>query len=104
MWRSKILDLRSETAQHVVGLSDAALRSDVDEYAPCRRICQAAHQLSLHGVIAPAATRLGDTLALFDEQLSADELPTLVSSEIWPHLPADPRRLRLADDADSVAS
>lgn len=94
-----VLDLRAETAQHLVGLDAAALRSDVDEYAACRRVGQAAHQLSLHGVIAPAATELGDTLALFDEQLSAVELPRLVTSEIWPHLPPDPRRLRLVDDA-----
>ena len=43
------------------------------------------------------------TLALFDEQLPASELPRLATSEIWAHLPPDPRRLRLAD-AGSAAS
>jgi len=33
----------------------------------------AAHQLGLHGVIAPAATGLGLTLALFEHNLPAEQ-------------------------------
>ena len=95
---TRVLDLRNADAQRQVGLDERAVRSDVDEYAPCRRVGQAAHQLGLHGVIATAATGLGETLALFDEQLPAAEQPALVSNEIWAHLPPDPRRLRLVED------
>lgn len=100
---TNILDLRDTTAQKLVGLDHAALYSDIDEHAPCRRIGQAAHQLGLHGVIAPAATDMGETLALFDEQLPASELPHVVETTIWAHLPPDPRRLRAVDDGAETA-
>ena len=95
---TRILDLRTPSAQRQVGLDERAVHSDVDEYAPCLRVGQAAHQLGLHGVIATAATGLGETLALFDELLPGAEQPVLVHSEIWSHLPADPRRLRIAEN------
>lgn len=100
---TSILDLRQSSAQHLVGLDDAALRTDVDEHAPCRRVGQAAHQLGLHGVIAPAATGMGDTLALFDEQLPAVELPQLIETTIWLHLPPDPRQLRSVSEQSESA-
>jgi hypothetical protein len=58
-----------------------------------------AHQLGLHGIIAPAATGLGETLALFERHLPATELPVVVDEEIIDGLPADPRRLRLVEDS-----
>lgn len=90
---SEVLDLRAATAQQRVGLSDDALRSPIGDYASCQRVGAAAHQLGLHGVLATAATGLGETLALFDEHLGA-ELPQLGQVETWTHLPPDPRRLR----------
>ncbi len=85
---TKVLDLREPDSRNAVGL-------DLDDlsgpYAPCQRIGQAAHQLELHGVIAPAATRLGVTLALFERHLPESELPRLVHQEAWASLPPDPR-------------
>lgn len=97
---SDLLDLRDPHSQQLVGLDLAALRSPIDEYAACQRVGQAAHQLDLHGVIAPAATALGETLALFEEKLPHDQQPRLTATERWEHLPADPRQLRLVDERE----
>jgi RES domain-containing protein len=97
-----VLDLRDPDSRERVGLDLAALRSPIDEHAACWRIGQAAHQLQLHGVIAPAATEVGETLALFEAHLPHQELPELVSCKRWDHLPLDPRRLRtVAAEADA---
>lgn len=93
-----VLDLRPSSARARVGLADAQLRSPLGDYAPCQAIGAAAHQLGLGGILAPAATGLGETLALFPLNVAIDDWPVIVSSEIWHELPADPRRLRLADD------
>ncbi|MDP9399319.1 MAG: hypothetical protein M3P96_16520 [Actinomycetota bacterium] len=54
---------------------------------------QVAHQLGWHGIIAPAATRAGETLALFVDQLPAAERPVRsVDDVIWTRLPVDPRQ------------
>jgi hypothetical protein len=99
---TEILDLRSEHAQRRVGLSDEDLASPVGSYEGCQTVGRIAHQLGLHGVIAPAATGLGDTLALFEQHLLAEELPRLVQETTWPVLPADPRRLRIVrEDEDA---
>lgn len=98
-----ILDLRTERAQLQVGLTGDDLRSPVGEYDVCQSIGRVAHQLGLHGILAPAATGLGETLALFEEHLPADELPTLVSEELWNVLPTDPRRLRLIEGGEESA-
>jgi RES domain-containing protein len=99
-----ILDLRSQDSQAEVGLSLDDLRSDVGDYGACHRIGQTAHQLGLHGIIAPAATGIGETLALFERHLPADEHPTLVNEEVWEEgLPADPRRLRIVEGHESLA-
>jgi hypothetical protein len=94
-----MLDLRPMTARQRVGLTDDQLRSDIDDYTPCQAVAAAAHQLGLGGILAPAATGLGETLALFALNVSHLHWPTITHSEIWHGLPADPRRLRLADDA-----
>lgn len=57
-----------------------------------RRFAQVAHQIGLHGIITPAATDMGDTLALFTDILPADERPTRSEPDMaWNELPADPR-------------
>jgi hypothetical protein len=99
---SDILDLRDPRSQVRVGLNIEALRSPVDEYAACQRVGQAAHQLDLHGIIAPAASAMGETLALFEEKLAPEELPRLTATEHWEHLPQDPRRLRLVDEGETA--
>lgn len=98
---SDVLDLRDPAAAASVGLSEADLLSPVGEYEPCWQIARAAHQLGLHGIVAPAATGLGETFAIFEEHLSPNELPRLVGEELWEMLPADPRRLRAVKDEDA---
>lgn len=92
-----VLDLRVPENQDAVGLSIADLCSPVGDYARCQRIGQVAHQLNLHGVIAPAASMLGETLAIFELHLTAAEQPRLLSQDEWVRLPPDPRVLRHAD-------
>lgn len=93
----EVLDLRGPDARHAVALSDAQLHSEVGDYGPCQAIGAAAHQLGLTGVLAPAATRFGETLALFPLNLPIEQWPRVVARDIWRGLPADPRRLRLVD-------
>lgn len=92
---TNILDLRTPNAWVSLGLSETDLLSAVGDYDACREVGRVAHQLELHGIIAPAATGLGESLALFERHLPADELPTLVGHALWDGLPADPRRLRV---------
>ncbi len=89
---SNLLDLGDAASRKEVGLSLDELQGPKE---PCQRIGQAAHQLGLHGIIAPAATQLGETLALFERHLAPEELPVLVGDELWERLPADPRKLRV---------
>lgn len=98
---TNVLDLRTAEAAVSVGLSSDDLMSDVDDYAACQRVARAAHQLELHGILAPAATGLGETLALFERHLPAEEIPVLMAIETWPQLPADPRRLRLVGEQEA---
>jgi RES domain len=100
---TEILDLRAESAQLRVGLSGDDLISAIGEYTSCQTIGRVAHQLGLHGIIAPAATGLGETLALFEQHLPADELPKIFSEELWEVLPPDPRHLRVVQDDEELA-
>lgn len=93
-----ILDLRPEEVRARLGLSDETLTSQVGDYAACQRVGAAAHQLRVSGLVAPAATQLGETLALFPTNLPAEHWPTVVDRGLWHGLPPDPRRLRLADE------
>jgi RES domain-containing protein len=88
---TKVLDLREGDA---LGLTLAELTSEIGDYEACHRIGQAAHEIGLHGVIAPAAGGLGETLAVFEDQLPESEWPTLVEEQTWESLPADPRAER----------
>jgi hypothetical protein len=99
---SEILDLRETEAQRGVGLTYEDLASEVGNYAACHDVARVAHQLGLHGVIAPAATGIGETLALFEQHLPAAELPTLITRQAWDRLPADPRQLRIVRE-DGIA-
>lgn len=95
---TNVLDLRAPVARVSVGLAEETLRSAVDDYKPCQQIGHVAHQLGCHGVIAPAATGLGETLALFVDLLGVEELPVAEGPPvIWDTLPADPRRLRVVE-------
>lgn len=87
---SNILDLRTAAAQEQVGLTIEDLRSDVGEYEACQRVAATAHQLEFHGVLAPAATGFGETLALFRQRVGVDELPVVIGERTWLHLPPRP--------------
>ncbi len=91
---TNVLDLRDPASCDAVGLTWDDLTSPIDQYAACQRVAQAAYQLQLHGIIAPAAGAVGETLALFEHHLPLAELPTVIHRQTWEHLPADPRRLR----------
>lgn len=104
---SQILDLRTATARHAVGLSPSQVSSATSDraaYAACQEVAAAAHQQGFHGLIAPAATELGETLALFTDVLPCAEWPVVVDESLWDRLPADPRqtgqhrRLRVVRD------
>lgn len=58
---TSVLDLRESATRDVVGLTIADLRSEVGDCETCHRIGRAAHELGLHGIIAPAAGGLGET-------------------------------------------
>jgi len=89
---TQILDLRQISSLERLRITLEDLRG---EHEPCQRIGQAAHQLDLHGVLAPAATGLGETLALFELHLPASEVPEVAEETIWQQLPPDPRRFRV---------
>lgn len=107
---TSLLDLRSARARLELDLPLEVLRCDTDDkrgYARCQEVASAAHQLQMHGLIAPAATQAGDTLALFTDLLPAAERPTrdLDRDVLWSTVPADPReepvrRLRVVRDRE----
>ena len=92
---TQILDLRHTATRVQLGLTMDVLCSGTENrqaYAACQQVAQIAHQLGFHGLIAPAATRLGDALALFADVLPSDERPARDGpDELWQGLPADPR-------------
>jgi RES domain-containing protein len=93
-----ILDLTDPEHLAAVGLAPADLATAVDDYDACQEVARAAHQLERHGVLAPAATGLGQSLALFTQRLTAHERPVVVAETLWPKLPADPRVARAVRD------
>lgn len=91
-----VLDLTNADHLAAVGLTPADLRSEVDDYAACQRVAAAAHQLELHAILAPSASGLGETLALFRQRVTLREMPVVQTEETWNSLPIDPRKLRAA--------
>ncbi len=93
---SDLLDLRSAGARSDVGLTIEDLTAPVNDkkaYERCRHVAHVAHQLKLYGVVAPSATRMGETLALFMDVLPPGMRP--IESRVaqpWARLPDDPRR------------
>ena len=92
---TQVLDLRDASIREIVEIRLDDLTTEVGDYAACHRIAQAAHQLGLHGVIAPGAGGIGETLAVFERRLPGAEQPVLVAEDMWDQLPPDPRRSRL---------
>jgi len=88
---TNVLDLRVGTSRETVGLTTAELCSDVGDYETCHHVGQAAYKLGLHGIIAPAAGGLGETLAVFEDRLVEEEQLVLIEEQTWESLPAEPR-------------
>ena len=91
---TEILDLRSSANRALAGLTPAQLQSETSDrsaYAACQNVSAAAHQLGYHGIIAPAATKMGETLVLFTDLLTTAEQPLLTATQMWVQLPPDPR-------------
>ena len=90
-----LLDLRTPATRASVGLVIQDLRSSTEDdeaYARCQEVAQVAHQLRFNGLVAPAATGLGETLVLFTDILPAAQIPVLVGAPVnWIELPDDPR-------------
>lgn len=103
---TEILDLRTATARFAVGLSLSQIQSATDDrkaYAACQEVSAAAHQQGFHGIIVPAATERGETLAIFTNLIPASEAPVVTNEIFWERLPDDPRqpaRLQLVRDDD----
>lgn len=94
---TNLLDLTTAGTRLLVGLDLETLRSTTGDraaYDACQTVAATAHQLGFHGVLAPAATQLGRTLALFPNILPAAEAPTRVDEVEWHGLPPDPRKGR----------
>lgn len=97
-----VLDLRSSASQTSVGLSDEDMRSPIGKYTACQRVGAIAHQCGYHGIIAPAASGVGDHLTVFEQQIDpASEWPSELDSERLEGLPPHPRRLRLVDEEEA---
>ena len=80
---TEILDLTNPEAALRVGLDRESLTSPIGDYDRSWAVARAAHQLGLHGILAPSATGFGQTLALFEQHLPVNELPTIVAEERW---------------------
>lgn len=101
-----ILDLRQARCRVAVGLTLEQIQSSTSDraaYLACQEVSAAAHQQGFHGLIAPAGTKIGETLALFSQRLPDHEVPVVISENIWDGIPDDPRserpRLRLIEDS-----
>lgn len=92
---TEIFDLRSPTNRTLAGITLAQLESPTSDraaYAACQNVSAAAHQLGFHGIVTPAATKLGETLVLFTDLLTTKEKPIRTATEMWVQLPPDPRK------------
>lgn len=91
---TNLLDLREATSRTRLDLPFSVLHSATSDhaaYARCQAVAKVAHQVGLSGIIAPAATGMGDTLAVFAD-LPGFRPPKRLAPDIsWEQLPADPR-------------
>lgn len=93
---TEILDLRPANTQALAGLTLAQMQSETYDrpaYVACQNVSAAAYQVGFHGLITPAATKLGETLTLFADVLPHGEHPRLTSTAVWLELPPDPRKV-----------
>jgi hypothetical protein len=91
---SQILDLANSDNRQIVRLTEVDLCSEIDNYDKCHAVARAAYEDSrgIRGILAPAATKMGITLALFVDRLPEDQLPNVFAVDTWHRLPQDPRK------------
>ncbi len=92
---TEILDLRTPGNRLLLDVPLEVLQSttrDRQAYLRCQELSAVTHQLGFHGIIAPAATGLGTTLALFPDLLGDNEQLIRTGDNFWAQLPPDPRR------------
>lgn len=105
---SRILDLRLVSNRKLAGLSMSQMQSetyDTAAYAACQNVSAVAHQLGYHGLIAPAATKLGEALTLFMDVLPASEQPVRISQKrglYSPKILERRRRVRISTSLTAV--
>lgn len=90
-----LLDLREAASRMQLDLPFEVLRSATSDraaYARCQEVAQVAHQMGLSGIIAPAATEMGETLALFTDVTGFQRPTRSAPDTAWDQLPADPRQ------------
>lgn len=68
----EVIDLRSADVLNRVGLTQADVESD--DHGPCRAVGEVAAQLGIGGVLARSATRAGDILAVYLDNVAPDQL------------------------------
>lgn len=81
------LDLREPEAREVLGLTDAAIRSE--DPSRCQVVGDAAHYAGFEAILGPSATGVGDVLAIFTDRLQAGSSLEAGKSELWRELPTD---------------
>lgn len=82
-----VLDLREPEAREVLGLTDAAIRSE--DPSRCQVVGDAAHYAGFEAILGPSATGVGDVLAIFTDRLQAGSSLEAGKSELWRELPTD---------------
>lgn len=85
-----VLDLRHHETVKIVNVSSDDLVSN--NYKVCQKVGQAAYETDyLKGILAPSATGIGETLALFGDRLDKEDTLQIKDQTIWETLPPDPR-------------
>lgn len=100
----QVLDLRIESNRLRLNVSISDLQTDPSDYLKCQQIAVAAHQLEFQAILAPSASGLGETLAVFDQHVSIEDYPRATSQEVWQSLPDDPRRKSAESRSDAGSS
>ncbi|MDP9340515.1 MAG: RES family NAD+ phosphorylase [Actinomycetota bacterium] len=83
-----VLDLREDSAMEALGLTQAILTSD--DAGSCQAVGDAAHYAGFEALLAPSATGIGHTLAVFTDRLRAGSFLEPLDHETWETLPPLP--------------
>jgi RES domain-containing protein len=81
----RVLDLSDEGNRLTIGVSSTEIRAE--NTARCQAIGDAAHYAGFEAVLAPSATRVGESLAIFSARLQAGSVVEPEGFEVWNDLP-----------------